>query len=112
LHLGAPANILNCLDLGLERSSSIRAAHCRLDSMTLNLRTPISIELVHGHEHVGCLARLGWDGTRLFATPFKPDRTRQPWRWQRIELDPTFVAGPNWSVVGRRYRYQLPVPMG
>lgn len=80
--------------------------------MNLNLRIPISVELVHSHEHATCLARLGWEGERLFATPFKPDQTLQPWRWQRIELDRNLVTGPAWSFRGRRYRYQLPVPMG
>jgi hypothetical protein len=54
-----------------------------------------------------------WDGPRLFAEPFKPDHARQPWRWRRIELDPTFVTGPSWSVLGiGAYRYLMPVPMG
>jgi hypothetical protein len=80
--------------------------------MILNLRTPISIELVHGQMRTACLARLVWERERLFAEPFKPDQSRQPWRLRRIELDPGLVAGPAWSVLGRRYRYDLPVPMG
>jgi hypothetical protein len=79
----------------------------------LNLRTPIRLELIHRDESTTCLARLVWDGPRLFAEPFKPDRTLQPWRWRRIELDPALVTGPAWSILGKRaYRYLLPVPMG
>jgi hypothetical protein len=82
-------------------------------SRDLSPRTPVRLNLIHGDQHSSCLARLVWDGPRLFAEPFKPDQAKQPWRWRRIELNPNFVSGPSWSVLGiGANRYLLPVPMG